>query len=176
MTKFEPGALPTDTTLIKSYEYAVDVLMTGGEAPDYKAGTWKRIRFSSAIDPEVSNVETDGATYEDMGSPHPIVTGENWTLGMYIQAHRKSDGHFLEEVEEILKRVRPGGDNTIVIRWYDNPAGSTAKPNPDEAYLGHATVAVKRAQTGNAEIAGFNVTFTGQGPRVKITNPITEEA
>lgn len=176
MAAFVPQPDPTDTELVKSYEYSVDILTTAGSAPDHSDGKWQRIRLISAVDPDVSNIEVDGATYDDKGSPHPIVTGENWTLNFYIQLHRKTDGTYLEEVEELVKRVRPGANNTITVRWYDDPRGAVGvKPHKDEAYLGKATVSLKRAETGNAGVAGYNVTLTGQGPRVRIKNPLVSE-
>jgi len=177
VTPFSPQELPTDTKLVKSYEYSIDVLKSGGTAPEYADGEWLRVRFLSAVDPDVSNVEVDGATYEDKGSPHPIVTGENWTLNFTIQLHRKDDGSFLEEVEEFMKRTRPGANNSIVVRWYDDPRGtSNAKPNKDEAYVGTATVTIKRGETGNAGIGTCSITLTGQGPRVKTKNPLAADA
>lgn len=149
-----------------SYEYAVDVQT----AP----GVWQRIRFISAVDPQVTPVTQDAATYDDLGAPNLVKTSESWTLGFTIQQHRTASGDYLPEVAAILALTEPdavGNAATGTFRWYDNPAGGT--PNPDEAYEGDGTVAVTRAQTANEGIGSWGVTITGRGRRRKITNPAT---
>lgn len=149
-----------------SYEYAVDV-KTG-------ADTFQKIRFISAVDPQVSPVTQDAATYDDLGAPNSVKTSESWTLGFTVQQHRLSDGKHLPEMEAILALTEPdavGNAATGTFRWYDNPASGT--PNADEAFEGDGTVQVTRGQTGNDGIGQWNVTVTGQGRRRKITNPAT---
>jgi len=157
------------TELGFSYEYAVDINLGTTAEPD-----WRFIRFSSAIDPQVTSVTQDGATYDDDGAPHPIKTSESWTLGLTVQLHRQADGTFLPEVEKLLALAGPeavGNAATGHFRWYDDPTGW--EPNPDEAYEGRGTVAVTRQNTGNDQIAGLTVTVTGQGRRTRISNPST---
>lgn len=150
-----------------SYEYAVDV-KTGED-------TWQKVRFISAVDPQVTPVTQDAATYDDLGAPNMVKTSESWTLSFTVQQHRTSTGEYLPEMEAILALVDPdavGNAATGTFRWYDNPAAGT--PNPDEAYEGDGTVQVTRAQTGNDAIGAWNVTVTGQGRRRKIANPAAE--
>lgn len=150
-----------------SYEYAVDV-KTGED-------TWQKIRFISAVDPQVTPVTQDAATYDDLGAPNLVKTSESWTLSFTVQQHRTSTGEYLPEMEAILALVDPdavGNAATGTFRWYDNPAAGI--PNPDEAYEGDGTVQVTRAQTGNDAIGSWNVTVTGQGRRRKIANPVAE--
>lgn len=163
--------MSTPTTEIGfSYEYAVDVNLALPGQPD----NWQNIRFISAVDPQVTSVTQDGATYDDNGAPHPIKTSESWTLGFTVQAHRLPDGTYLPELERILALAGPeavGNAASGVFRWYDDPVG--AEPNPDEAYQGTGTVAVTRQNTGNDQIGGWTVTVTGQGRRQRIANPST---
>lgn len=150
-----------------SYEYAVDIDVSETDTPE-----WQRIRFISAVDPQVQPVSQDAATYDDKGSPHPVKLSESWTLSFTVQVHRQSDGSYLPEVEKLLELAGPdsvGNAATGSFRWYDNPASGT--PNPTDAYQGSASVQVNRGQTGNDQIGGWSVTLTGQGRRTQITNP-----
>lgn len=147
-----------------SYEYAVDV-KTGED-------THQRIRFISAVDPQVSPVTEEAGTYDDRGAPNPVKTSESWTLAFTVQQHRTADGTFLPEMEAILALNEPdavGNAATGTFRWYDNPADGT--PNANEAYEGDGTVQVTRGNTGNTGIGSWNVTVTGRGRRRKIANP-----
>lgn len=160
------------TELGFSYEYALDVNLGTPEAPN-----WQPIRFVSALDPQVSSVTQDGATYDDNGAPHPVKTSESWTVGGTVQLHRKTDGTYLPEVEKLLDLAGPeavGNSAAGHFRWYDDPTGW--EPNPDEAYEGRGTVAVTRQNTGNDQIAGLTFTITGQGRRTRISNPSTASA
>ena len=147
-----------------SYEYAVDVQTA--------ADTWQTIRFISAVDPQVTPVTEDAATYDDNGAPNSVKLSESWTLGFTIQQHRNTDGTYLPEVEAIMALTEPGAVGnaaTGTFRWYDDPSDGT--PNPDEAFEGDGTVAVTRGNTGNSGIGSWSVTVTGQGRRRKIPNP-----
>lgn len=160
------------TELGFSYEYAIDINLGTAEAP-----TWQQIRFCSAIDPQVTSIEQDGATYDDNGAPHPIKVGESWTLGCTVQAQRQADGSYLPELEKLLEHAGPesvGKAAAAHVRWYDDPVDQN--PNPNEAYEGHGTVTVTRAQTGNDQIGSWGITITGQGRRKRIPNPSTATA
>lgn len=157
------------TELVFSYEYALDINLGTVAEPD-----WQQIRFSSAIDPQVTPVQQDGATYDDDGAPHPHKLSESWTCGATIQAHRLVDGAFLPEVEKLLELAGPestGNRAVAHVRWYDDPVGQ--EPNPAEAYEGFAFVQMNRQNTGNDQIAGWTLTLTGQGRRRRIANPST---
>jgi hypothetical protein len=163
---------PVTTELGFSYEHAVDINLGTTAAP-----VWQPVRFASAIDPQVTAVTQDGATYDDNGAPHPIKTSESWTLGCTIQLHRLTSGLFLPEVEKLLELAGPeavGNAASGHFRWYDDPVDH--EPNPNEAYEGRGTVAITRQNTGNDQIGGLTVTITGQGRRKRITNPSTAES
>lgn len=159
--------MSVDTEFGFSYEYAVDINLGTAEAPD-----WQPIRFISAVDPQVTSLTQDAATYDDNGAPHPVKYSESWTLGFTVQQHRQADGSFLPEVEGLLDLTRPDAVGNAAVghfRWYDDPVEGT--PNEDEAYEGYGTVQANRQQTGNDQIGGWTVTITGQGRRTQIANP-----
>ena len=151
-----------------SYEYGVDIKTGPGDTEE----DWQRVRFISEVDPQVESKEIDAATYDDLGADHPIKVGEKPVLSFYIQAHRVASGAFTKEVKALQAACAPdatGEKATVVVRYYDKPASGS--PDPDEAYKLKGTVSMQRAAKGNAEIGGWNVTITGQGPREKIANP-----
>lgn len=166
--------MSVDTEFGFSYEYAVDINLGTEESPD-----WQQIRGISAVDPQVTPVTQDGATYDDKGAPRPVKLSESWTLGFTIQQRRLSGGAFLPEVEELLTLAGPdstGEAGTGHFRWYDNPADPGATPSDSDAFEGKATVQINRAQTGNDQIGSWSVTLTGQGRRTAIDNPLNESS
>jgi hypothetical protein len=167
---------PITTELGFSYEYSVDINIGTLAAPE-----WQTIRFISAVDPQVTPVTQDAATYDDKGAPNQAKTGESWTLGFTVQVHRivdDADGAYLPEVEALLALTHPDKTGNAAVgnfRWYDDPALGT--PNKNDAFSGLGTVQVTRQNTGNDQLGSLAVTVTGQGRRTKITNPaaVTED-
>ena len=83
-----PTSTP-ETELGFSYEYGIDVKIDD---------VWQKIRFTSNVNPATTDVEKDGATYDDQGSPHPVKTAEQNQLDFYVQMHRLTDGKYLPEM------------------------------------------------------------------------------
>jgi len=150
-----------------SYEYGVDINLGTVETPN-----WQPIRFISAVDPQVTPVTQDAATYDDLGAPNQVKLSESWTASFTVQQQRLANGSFLPEVEKLRALAGPtavGQGATGHFRWYDKPAQGA--PNPTEAYEGEASVQFNRQNTGNDQIGGWSVTLTGRGKRREIENP-----
>lgn len=157
------------TELGFSYEHSVDINVGTPSVP-----VWQNIRFITAVDPQVTPVTQDAATYDDDGAPNLSKTSESWTLAFGVQMHRLTSGAYLPEVEALLSYTLPTATGNAAIahlRWYDDPAGLDVVPNPNDAFEGVGTVAMVRNNTANDGIGGWNVTITGQGRRTKIDNP-----
>ena len=164
MEQATPTPAQEKTQLGFSYEYAVDI---------WDGTKWQPVRFISAVNPQVSAKEEDGATYDDAGADHPIRVGETVQLDFYIQQHRLESGAYLPEVELLLAATQPdalGTKSSVKVRYYDKPVG-TQKANSNEAYELTATVTMQRANTANSGIGGWNITLKGQGSRHKVANP-----
>lgn len=148
-----------------SYEYGLDI----------KSGdTWLPFRFPTGINPQVSSVTEDAATYDDLGAPHQVKLSESWTADFSVQQQRLADGKYLPEIEALRALTEPDATGSLAVgtfRWYDKPASGI--PNPDDAFEGEATVQVNRGNTGNAGIGAWSITLTGVGRRRKIANPWT---
>lgn len=152
-----------------SYEYGMEINTGTSGGPK-----WQPVRFAKVIAPTRNPKTVDGATYDDKGADHPITTGESWELQVTIQQHRMEDGNYLPEVEALKAATEPdatGNKASVHVRWYDKPA--TGKANKNDAYEGTGTVSMQRAATGVNEEGGWEFTVTGQGPRKKITDPLS---
>ena len=145
-----------------SYEYGVDV-NTGTTA----SPVWTPFKAPTGIDPQVTPVTTDRASYDDLGSPN-----ESWTLGFSALAFRGSDGTYQPEIEKLMALTAPDVVGQAAVghfRWYDKPA--TGTPNENDAFEGFATVTLNRGSTDNASGGSWSVTLTGKGRRKQIVNP-----
>lgn len=161
---------PAVTDYGYAYEYGVDVDVSTTSTPD-----WQPVRFITGVNPQVSPVTEDAATYDDLGAPNTPKVSESFTLDFGVQQRRMADGKYLPEVEKLLAACMPdkvGEAANVRVRWYDKPQGSQLA-NPDDAFEGVGSVQMVRAQTGNTGIGGWNVTITGKGRRVAIDNPLT---
>ena len=139
------------------------------------APNWQTIRFISAVDPQVSPVNQDAATYDDDGAPNQAKTSESWTLAFTAQQHRLPNGHYFPEIEALMALNAPDAVGAKAVghfRWYDDPSGLGVIPNPDDAFEGIGTVSINRQNTANDGIGGWSVTITGQGKRTRVTNPV----
>lgn len=151
------------TELGFSYEYGLDI---------WNGTAWLPFRFPTGINPQVSPVTADGATYDDLGSPNEKKLSESWTADFTVQQHRLSTGAYLPEVEALLALTKPDAVGNAAVgrfRWYDKPA--SGEPNPNDAYEGYATVTVNRGATGNNDIGSWSISLAGKGRRVQIENP-----
>lgn len=163
--------LPAGAFLGFSYEYGVDI-DTAYNAANPVAPVWQPIRRISAVVPGLSPVTQPAQTYDDFGAPNDQKTSEAWTLGYSVQVNRLPSGLFAPEVEALKAYTEPDAVGSLSIahlRWYDKPV--TGTPNPGEAYEGFGYVGIERGSTDNAGVGTWNVTVTGQGKRLKITNP-----
>lgn len=152
-----------------SYEYGIDV-NTGTLA----LPVWTPFKAPTGIDPQVTPVTTDRASYDDLGSPNESKISESWTLGFSALAFRGSDGKYLPEIEKLMALTAPDVVGQAAVgqfRWYDKPADGT--PNPKDAFEGFATVTLNRGSTDNASGGSWSVTLTGKGRRKQIVNPWT---
>jgi len=163
-------ALPAGSTLGHSYEYGVRVNIGTTETP-----TWQDVRRISDVQPAITPITEDAATYDDFGSPNADKTGENWTLTFSALVNRvSSTGALPAEIAAILARTKPsakGSAAELEVQYFHKPESGT--PDPDDAYQGTATVGIQRANTGNSGVEKITVTLTGKGPRAEITNPFS---
>ena len=162
--------LPAGSQLGFSYEYGVDIDLTPSSTP-----TWQPFRRISAVVPTVTPIMANAQTYDDFGAKNDSRTSEDWTLAWSLLVNRLSaSGLYLPEVEALKTYTEPEAVGELAVghfRWYDKPSRGPA--NPNDAYEGYATVDLARGNSGNADTGMWNVTLTGRGKRVKISNPFT---
>lgn len=161
---------PAPEELAFSYELAVDIALSG----DGETTVWQQIRGISAVAPTAPGVTFDAATYDDEGAPNAPKVSEAPALSFTVQGRRLESGLFRPEVERLLELTGPDavGDAAMGrFRYYDNPKAGT--PNPNFAFEVDGTVEFTRQNTGNADVAVWAATVTGQGRRRQINNPIS---
>lgn len=167
--KREPAELADGQQLAFSYDWQVDV-NTAATGPE----KWQRVRFISAVNPQVTPVTQSAATYEDQGSPADIKTSEQWTLSFYVQDVTEN-GAPLPEVARLEELAGPDATGEKAFgqfRWFDAPFNDSRPAVKTRAWEGVGTVQMERAETGNDGIGGWNITVTGKGRRKQITNPL----
>lgn len=167
MTATTP-TLPAGSTLGHSYEYGLDVNIGTIESP-----VWQPVRRISDLQPTITPITQDSSTYDNFGSPDNDKTGEQWNVTHSVLVNRStSTGLYTPEVEAILACTKPtakGSAAVLHIRYYHKPESGT--PNPDDAYEGFVTVGIQRGNIGNDGVEKWNITLTGKGPRIEISNP-----
>jgi len=164
-------ALPGGSVLGHSYEYGLDVNLG-----TYASPTWQPVRRISGFQPTPSPKTQTAQSYDDFGADNADVVGWNVNLAFAVQVNRSSStGLYLPEIEALLQRTKNAskGDNAVIdVRWYHKPEAGVA--NPTDAGRGFFTVAAQRANTGpDGAVEMLNITLTGKGAAVDITNPFT---
>lgn len=158
--------LPAGTVLGKSFEYGVDVNIGTFAVP-----IWQPIRRMSGFSPTFPPVNTDVATYDDLGAPNSDVTGRGFNASLTVQCNRSlATGLYLPEVELLLAAAKGTLEGAVIdTRYYHKPELGT--PNPNDAGRGFATVELTRSNTDNAGIEVKGLTITGKGRFDQIANP-----
>lgn len=168
MVPYDP-TLPAGATLRKSYEFGVDVNVGSSGTP-----SWQPTRRIFNVQPTMTPITQDAQTYDDEGAPNADVSAWSWVLAYSVYVNRDSaTGVLPPELAALQARYGDAiAENAVIgVRWYDKPSDGRA-PDADQAWQGVGTVAIVR---GNIDPTGANerwdVTITGKGKAVRITNP-----
>lgn len=179
MTTYSP-TLPAGSTLGKSYEYGFDVyngLAATGLAASASDPLWLPVRRALNVQAPMTPITQDAQTYDDKGSPNAEVSAWSWVLTAAAFVNRSATtGAPVPELKVLQDRY---GDTTnedakVAVRWYHKPAdGST--PDPREAFIGVATVALTRNNAGaDGANEQWGITLTGVGYATRLdANPFT---
>lgn len=179
MSTYSP-TLPAGSTLGKSYEYGFD-LYNGPAATGLTAlitdPLWLPVRRALNVQAPMTPITQDAQSYDDKGAPNAEVSAWSWVLTAAAFSNRSSTtGLLVPELRVLQERY---GDTTnesakVAARWYHKPADGS-EPDPNEAFIGVATVALTR---NNAGADGANeqlgITLTGVGYATRLpSNPFT---
>ncbi len=168
MNTYSPE-LPAGSSLGKSYEYGVDLNLASALAP-----LWQAVRRILNVNPQMTPITMDAASYDDKGSPNADVSAWSWVLTFNVWVNRNtSTGLLPPELLALQQRYGDAKGNAAIIeaRWYHKPADGS-KPDPREAFQGTATVGITRVNTGaDGANEQWQVTLTGKGYATRIDNP-----
>jgi hypothetical protein len=121
--------------------------------------------LNDQLNPNVENANE----YDSDGWSSSEITLYDWSLvtGM----HRKKDAGVEDPGQKLIRDCRGefGDEARLYVRWYRTDG-------IDEAWSGRAIVSVENRDTAVENIAGWTVTFKGDGPATKITNPFAESS
>ena len=160
MTDFDTIS-PTTGDPGNSFEWIWDIC----EDPTAETPTWVNVPDITGLNPNPAPKYKDGTTYANKGQTSQSKTGEDFTLSVQVKGVRDDSGEFQDELIILIEAADAiGDDNVIGFRYYHATSGSLA-------YQGTAAVNWSRVNTGNDDLEFFQFELTGQGDRVKITNP-----
>lgn len=116
--------------------------------------------LNDQLNPNVENANE----YDSDGWSSSEITLYDWSLvtGM----HRKKDAGVEDPGQKLIRDCRGefGDEARLYVRWYRTDG-------IDEAWSGRAIVSVENRDTAVENIAGWTVTFKGDGPATKISVP-----
>lgn len=178
MADYSP-TLPAGSTLGKSFEYGFDVYdgsASAGLAASPTDPLWLPVRRALNVVPALTPVTQDAQSYDDKGAPNADVSAWSWTLAAAAYVNRSATtGEPVAELKVLQTRVgdTKGEDAKVAVRFYHKPSdGST--PDPNESFIGVATVAYTRNNAGpEGTNEQWGLTLTGVGFATRIANPFT---
>lgn len=118
--------------------------------------------LNDKLDPNIENANE----YDSDGWSSGEITLYNWSL--VVGMHRKKDSGTEDPGQALIRACRGefADGARLYVRWYRTDG-------IDEAWQGRAIVGVENRDTGVENIASWTVTFTGDGPATKISNPFS---
>lgn len=151
---------PDITALARRWRLEVNVGTAG--APD-----WKLCPGVTSFEPEAEPNIEDSSDYDSEGWAGTTKTGQAWTLGVTINRKVKETAKTYNAVHEALRLASfaYGAASKAHIRYMDR----TGLP---EAYEGRALVTWKPSGGEYTALDQVEVTLTGDGPLLPITNPL----
>jgi len=152
---------PTAGDQAGTYEWLWDIAAPSATTPT----TWVNVPDITGLTPTPAPKFKDGTTYANKGNTSQSKTGEDFTMTVSVKGVKDTEGEFQPELLILFAAAdSKGAANIIHYRYYHATSASLA-------YQGTASVQWARDNTGNDDLEMFGMTLTGQGDRVKITNP-----
>jgi hypothetical protein len=157
-------AVPTGGGVLTSTlarKFRVDVNTGSAASP-----VWTQVRAITTMAAPVTPTMQDDSDYDSDGWGSQAKTMLAWSLTATIS--RKIDA-ITGDYDPGQERIRAAHDQfsaggLVQIRWYDRTGGP-------EAYSGYAHVGWESQGGDTTALDSVNITLTGQGKRLTITNP-----
>lgn len=158
---------PTVGDAAGSFEWLLDVapIPANGDITTIADSAWLNVPDINGFAPANAPKTKDRTTYANKGQTKNTKRGSDFTAPVSILGIRDNTGEFQPELVLLIEAAdADGDDNNVAYRYYHATSGVLA-------YAGTAGVNWTRANSGPDDDEWFDFTFTGQGDRVKITNP-----
>lgn len=148
-------------TLARKFRVEVDISEDG--TPE-----WVQVRGINELTPGIDSNLEDDSDYDSDGWTSQTKTSMGWSLEMKMIRKIGFTTKLPDPGQEKIRLAADefGVDGTAHVRWYDRTGGP-------EAYEGYGTVTWSPDGGGVTALDSASCTITGQGRRVKITNPVT---
>ncbi len=164
---------PTRGTNRSSYEWIMEVGVLPADPGD--PIDFELVPDITALQPNSTPTQTDGATYANKGQQSQDTVGEGFNLAVNVKVVTDDAGdvipglNILIEAANALLDAERRGEAVVAIRYYHYQIANLA-------YEFTAEVGWTRANTGNADNEFMSFTLTAKGDRKSITNPATTPA
>lgn len=161
---------PTVGNAAGSFEWLLDIAVVPASGdlttiPATGTGAWKNLPDQNSMNPTNAAKRKDRSTYANKGQTKSTKRGSDFSMSTSILGVRDSSGEFQAALVALLTAAEADGDaNNLAYRYYH-------ATSPSLAFMGTAGVEWTRANTGPDDDEWFDFALTGQGDRVKITNP-----
>ncbi|WP_282795186.1 hypothetical protein [Streptomyces sp. CC224B] len=152
---------PTDVTAL-ARRWRLEVNMGSEATPD-----WQLCPAVVEFQPEFEPNHEDSGTYDDEGWDDNDKTGMGWTVTVKFNRKKSADSTVYHPVHERLRLTAFawGAESKIPVRWMD-------RDGLPEAYQGRALVTWAPEGGEKNDLDQVEVTLTGAGPLMPITNPV----
>lgn len=161
---------PTIGNAAGSFEYLLDITAVPADGdlstiPANGSGAWANLPDINSLAPTNAPKQKDRTTYANKGQTKNTKRGSDFSMTVSVLGIRDDTGEFQPALVALLAAAEADGDdNNVAYRYYH-------ATSPSLAWEGTAGVNWTRANTGVDDDEWFDFTLTGQGDRVKITNP-----
>lgn len=156
---------PTPGSHAGTFEWIFDVasIPASGDLTAIAETAWKNVPDINSLNPTAAPKTKDATTYAHKGNTSNVKTGEDVTVSVSVKGVKDSTGEFQPELLLLVAAADSIGiANNVAYRY--RHATSEAF-----SFMGTASVAYTRANTGVDDPEWFDFTLGGQGDRVPYT-------
>ena len=129
------------------------------------APEWLQVRGITSLAPSIDTNLEDDTDFDSDGWGSQTKTLMSWSLETTVKRGKGVETGVYDPGQEILRTAAEsfGADGVVNVRWYDRDGGP-------EAYSGDAEVSYTPTGDSPSSLAMADITLTGKGARLLITN------
>ncbi|MFI7563798.1 phage tail tube protein [[Kitasatospora] papulosa] len=151
-------------TIALARRWRLEINVGTAATPDWKLCPGVT-NFEPASEPDIE----DSSDYDSDGWAGNEKTGQSWEISVTVNRKTKADAKTYNQVHEAIRLAHfaYGAANKVHLRYMD-------RNGLPEAYEGRAVPNWKPSGGERTALDQVEITFTGDGPLLPITNPLTE--